>query len=381
MKIGDSFEENRTFLAEDIENFCRLSGDFNFLHLDGQEDYGRFSGPIVHGALVLGVFSKIIGTNLPGPGTIYLSQNMSYTAPLYVGSPGTFSVCVKEITGKIVKLSQSCIDSSGKEICRGSCTVLNDSIDETALSEDDIIKGLQSVGIKRGDLILVHSSFKSFGRVIGGPQAVVNAMLRTIGEAGTLVVPTFNFDFCDGVPYDYKNTKSQMGAITEIVRNNQESSHVRHPIYSFSAIGALKHDIGAINNVSSYGSDSFFSYLAKNNGKIVVFGLSYNDSMTFFHHVEEMTGCGYRHMKEFSGEIIDEDGKIEKKTYTMNARDIEHGVVTAVDAAGTVLEAMGLVKICKIGKCNVKVMSAGDVFNAVKTFPVHFPDLLRKIKE
>ena len=58
-----------------------------------------------------------------------------------------------------------------------------------------LVTEFKRIGLKEKDVVLVHSSFKSFGEVEGGPQTVVDALISTLGNEGTLIVPRFNFDF------------------------------------------------------------------------------------------------------------------------------------------------------------------------------------------
>ena len=59
------------------------------------------------------------------------------------------------------------------------------------MTKQEIINGLSSLGLKKGDLVLLHSSLYSLGHVEGGPDAVIDAFLETIGSEGTLLVPVF----------------------------------------------------------------------------------------------------------------------------------------------------------------------------------------------
>lgn len=96
--VGDSASLTRVFTAADVEAFARLSGDDNPLHLDAAyAATTRFGRPIVHGALLGGLISALLGTRLPGPGTIYLSQSASFRAPAYVGESVTAGVQVEEV--------------------------------------------------------------------------------------------------------------------------------------------------------------------------------------------------------------------------------------------------------------------------------------------
>ena len=84
-EVGDYYSEDCYFLQDQVSSFANITGDVNRIHLDpeyaSKSIFGRI---IVHGFLGGSVFSKIIGTKFPGEGTIYLSQNLRFIAPIYV---------------------------------------------------------------------------------------------------------------------------------------------------------------------------------------------------------------------------------------------------------------------------------------------------------
>jgi aminoglycoside 3-N-acetyltransferase len=231
-----------------------------------------------------------------------------------------------------------------------------------SLTRAELVAGFRSFGVDEGDTLLVHSSYKSLGDVDGGVATVVEALLESVGPSGTLIAPTFNFAFCEGEPFDARTTPSRMGAITEVVRADPRATRVAHPIYSFAVIGARAQEAAAISDPSSYGRDSLFGKLRDWDGKIAVIGLSWNDSMTFFHHVEEMLGVPYRYMKSFTGPVTDVDGTCEERTVTMYVRDLDAGIVTMVDPMGRELERAGVARVGKIGEADVRVMRAREIY-------------------
>lgn len=84
-KVGQKASVSKTITDADVRDFARISGDDNPIHLD--DDYAAgslFGRRIVHGILVSGLISRVIGTMLPGEGTIYLSQNLKFVKPVYV---------------------------------------------------------------------------------------------------------------------------------------------------------------------------------------------------------------------------------------------------------------------------------------------------------
>jgi aminoglycoside 3-N-acetyltransferase len=249
------------------------------------------------------------------------------------------------------------------------------------LTKSDLEKGFQEVGVAAGDTLLVHSSYKSFGGVDGGPQTVIDALLEVLGEEGTLIMPAFNFDFCKGAPWDVNETPSHMGIITELVRQNPESRRVFHPIYSFSILGKHKDYLSSVTDKSAYGAGSLFAKLRELDGKMLIIGLDYTNSWTFVHHIEEMEGVNYRYMKEFSGEITDAEGNTYQDTFTMLVRDIEMGVVTEVNPMGTLMEKAGVVSVGKIGEAVVKLMKANEAYAFTAREMKRDPYLLYEINE
>lgn len=86
LKVGMSAVYSRTITDTDLRNFSGVSGDTNPMHLN--EEYARstvFGGCIVHGMLTASLLSTVIGTQLPGPGCIYVSQSLRFRAPVRVG--------------------------------------------------------------------------------------------------------------------------------------------------------------------------------------------------------------------------------------------------------------------------------------------------------
>ena len=249
------------------------------------------------------------------------------------------------------------------------------------LTKDDLVKGFQGLGLAAGDVVLVHSSYKSLGPVDGGPQTVVDALLEVLTPAGTLIMPTFNFNFNKGEPWDVRNTPSHMGVLTEIVRTNPESRRVFHPFYSFALLGKLKDELTKVRYKDSYGKESLFMSLRELDAKIMIIGLSYTHSLTFMHHIEQMEGVDYRFIKAFTGMITDENGITYEDTFTMLVRDVDRGVQTEVDPMGEVLEKHGVVKVNRIGDAEVKFMKANEVYRVTAEEMKKNPGLMYRIEK
>jgi len=213
-----------------------------------------------------------------------------------------------------------------------------------------LAKEWHDAGVMEGDLLLVHSSIKrtitryADQGIFLSPNDILTSFLIAVGESGTLLLPLFNFDFTTGVPFDISKSASQMGALTEAGRKHPLSVRTGHPIYSFAVIGCEAGNFKNVDNYSGYGSDSPFALLREMNGKIAVLDLPDQNSMTFYHHVEEMHNVSYRYHKEFTGYYTNSNGETELRTYGLFVRNLEKGVLTHVNPAGELMWAEGLYK-------------------------------------
>jgi aminoglycoside 3-N-acetyltransferase len=230
----------------------------------------------------------------------------------------------------------------------------------------------QKSGISQGDTLLIHSSLKrTLKRIIKSgseisPDVILASFLEAVGSSGTLLLPLFNFDFTKGVAFDYKNTPSQMGILTEVARRHPKAIRTGHPIYSFAVIGNQSEKFREVNNFSGYGEDSPFAILHEMNGKIAVLDLPDQNSMTFYHYIEEMNRVSYRYHKTFTGEYTDLNGCKETRTYGLFVRNIEAGVITHVNPTGELMWEKGLYSGYKPGEgCGLRVVAAQKMFDFV----------------
>ncbi len=98
LKVGMSAVYSRTITDTDLRNFSGVSGDTNPMHLN--EEYARstvFKGCVVHGMLTASLLSTVIGTKLPGPGCLYVSQTLNFKAPVHVGETVYAKATVSEL--------------------------------------------------------------------------------------------------------------------------------------------------------------------------------------------------------------------------------------------------------------------------------------------
>lgn len=127
LTVGQAAELSRTVTAADVEGFAAATGDTNPVHLDEEAARAsRFGRRIAHGMLSAGLVSAVLGTRLPGPGTIYTGQTLRFTRPVFLGDTVTARVEVIELVPekRRVRLSTTCTNQEGATVLDGEATVL-----------------------------------------------------------------------------------------------------------------------------------------------------------------------------------------------------------------------------------------------------------------
>jgi aminoglycoside 3-N-acetyltransferase len=166
---------------------------------------------------------------------------------------------------------------------------------------------LRQLGVESGDIVLLHSSMKSLGFVVGGSQAVVQALLDVIGPTGTLAVPTHTSDNSDPAEWQHPpvpeawwpvireqapgfdpaaSPSRSMGVIAETVRTWPAALRSNHPFVSFAAVGAHAADITAHHQLDdALGEHSPLGAVYRQDGKVLLLGCGH-DSNTSLHLAE-----------------------------------------------------------------------------------------------
>ncbi|XP_061931566.1 uncharacterized protein LOC107997571 [Apis cerana] len=120
LKAGNEISVIKTVTKDDILNFAKLTGDYNPIHFE-------ISNHLVHGALLNGLVSGILGTKIPGPGTIVVEQNFKFPAPCYAGDIIEIKVQIVSIR-KIMKCEYICIANGEKIVLKGNAKLIKKSI-------------------------------------------------------------------------------------------------------------------------------------------------------------------------------------------------------------------------------------------------------------
>ena len=127
LNVGDRAEFAKTVTESDIGTFAGVTGDLNPAHIN--EEFAKktmFKTRIAHGMLSAGFISAVIGTRLPGPGTIYMKQELKFVAPVKIGDTVTARVEVAELWPEKnrVRLKTTCANQDGRVVLEGEALVL-----------------------------------------------------------------------------------------------------------------------------------------------------------------------------------------------------------------------------------------------------------------
>lgn len=140
----------------------------------------------------------------------------------------------------------------------------------------------------------------------------------------TLVIPMFSWDFCKGLGYNAKTTKSKVGVLGNILLERADFMRTAHPIYSFFVYGKEAKALAELQNVDAWDEYSPFHYLYEKKAVQVNLDSPLERNFTFVHYVEKKMNSEYRYTKTFSGEYVDWQGRESQRQYTMFVRDLPY---------------------------------------------------------
>ena len=186
-----------------------------------------------------------------------------------------------------------------------------------------IFKILKNSGLRKNDIVLFHSNIKPLYKYLLKQRLnfklkdICSCMIEYFDNKGTLIIPAFNFDFCRGKPYYAKETQSKMGVLSEEFRKISILNRTWHPVYSFSLHGNFPKEILLKKKYKAFGDDPVFNFLNENNGKIAILDLPDQNSMTFYHYIEEKLNVNWRYHKEFCADYYNFDNQIIREEKTL----------------------------------------------------------------
>tara|TARA_B100000795_G_scaffold173808_1_gene131124 strand:+ start:352 stop:1122 length:771 start_codon:yes stop_codon:yes gene_type:complete len=219
----------------------------------------------------------------------------------------------------------------------------------------DFEKVFSDLDIKKGDNVLINSDIKKiliYYKQIKkkfDSNIILDELQNKINKNGTLLLPTFNWDFCSGKEFDYLKTPSRSGSLTKIALSRGDFTRTQNPIYSFAVYGQSKNYLKKLEHKNCFDLNSPFGFLLKNKGKNLFIDIDYKESLTFVHVAEQHVGVNYRYLKRFNSNYIDENNKKSLSDYTMYVRNEGFNGITYIDKKmDKILEENKAIKKVKI---------------------------------
>ncbi|MBI5093688.1 MAG: AAC(3) family N-acetyltransferase [Candidatus Hydrogenedentes bacterium] len=208
------------------------------------------------------------------------------------------------------------------------------------MNQHDIERGLRNLGLRAGDIVLLHSSLSSFGKVEGGAETVVNAFLNVLDAAGTLVVPTFG----------------ALGVITDVVRHHPRAVKSAHPLASVAAIGPRAPAICADHwkADTAHGHDTPYLRIAELGGYVYLAGVD-QDRNTTLHSVEALLELPYLSERTKTFNV---DGAEESRTWRFFPGP--HRNFIGLD---TLLREKGVMRVGRIGNAVIRLMKSKEMID------------------
>lgn len=173
-----------------------------------------------------------------------------------------------------------------------------------------IKNNLNELGVREGDSILIHSSYKSIGELEEGAKTVFDALTTAVGETGNIVFPTLSYSPClKTLLFDVRNTPACVGYLPNAFMQYPDVKRSLHPTHSCTVWGKDKDYLTSNHELDTtpVGPNSPITKLPNLNGKILMLGCRVG-SMTSMHGVEELIGDMFIENAPTKFEMIDYDG-------------------------------------------------------------------------
>ena len=240
----------------------------------------------------------------------------------------------------------------------------------------DIVNALKSVGLQRGDSVMVHTSLRRIGYVCGGAQTIIEALIEAVGSEGTIMMPAQSWKNLDpetGVHWDADEADwdkirknwpaydkaitptNSMGAVAEMFRSWPGAVRSDHPARSVAAWGknavylTENHDISNV-----FGDTSPIGKLYDLDGKVLLIGVDY-DKNTSLHLADVRAEYPGKHTCVEHSAVMENGKRVWKRYETLFVDGRDFNVIgTAFEAAHTVIRA-------KLGGAELKIMKQREL--------------------
>ncbi len=126
LKVGDTGYVEKTISETDVYQYAGITGDFSWLHVNEMRaEFGHFKTRIVHGMLLVGLISNVVGNQMPGAGTIYEKQTVNFLYPCYIGDTVRAQTeVIQKLEHGRVRLRTTCVNQKGDILLDGEAIAI-----------------------------------------------------------------------------------------------------------------------------------------------------------------------------------------------------------------------------------------------------------------
>jgi aminoglycoside 3-N-acetyltransferase len=196
------------------------------------------------------------------------------------------------------------------------------------------------------------------------PDMLIELLQQKLGNDGTIVVPAFNHNLKKNDSFSLNETRPATGALALSLMGRKDFSRTHHPLHSFMVWGKWQKELTALNNKTSFGSDSPFAFLHEKGAKTLLVGTSVSKAFTFTHFVEEYCKVGYRHYKRHNIKYTDEKGVTSEKDFLIYAK--RAGWNMCLQKLESLMEEKGLIHSEKINGTTISTIDLQNAFDVIR---------------
>lgn len=253
-------------------------------------------------------------------------------------------------------------------------------------SIEDLSESLEAVGVSNGDSVLAHSAIQNLGVISGSdiesiPTLIIDALLERIGKSGTLLMPSFSWDFPKTKHCDLRESKSKMGILTECFRKMHGVRRSFHPMYSFCATGNRSDYLTnyLVPEYHPFKKESVMGRLYDDNAVVLFVGTDIR-YCTFMVYCEFQCGIEYRFEKPFRGLVIGQNGLADNGEFYHFCRPQSEKIEEDYLRIKERLLKDGILKSIPLGMGEICSFRTRPFFDSVKKYLKEDPWILLKQK-